>query len=150
MKKRFLMFLLVGGLMITSAISLSSCKKNNEANEDLNSMPVVESSVQLSRDGVNYGFYCPYCGTTIIVPNAPGPEDYHWHLFGDRPGHEHEFDVMDCERAYNLPEGYHICPYAVEGRAHAHTFIYVLEGGTGPNGYITNSWHVGGGTPYWP
>ena len=150
MKKRLLMFLLVGGLMITSAISLSSCKKNNEANEDLNSMPVVESSVQLSRDGVNYGFYCPYCGTTIVVPNVPSPNDYHWHLFGSIYGNDEGFAVDDCERAYNLPQGYHICPYAVEGRPHAHTFIYVLEGGTGPNGYITNSWHVGGGTPYWP
>ena len=56
MKKRLLMFLLVGGLMITSAISLSSCKKNNEANEDLSSLPVVETTLDVDRD---YGFYCP-------------------------------------------------------------------------------------------
>lgn len=147
MKKRLLKLLLVGGLVISSVISLNSCKKNNEANEDLNSLPVIETTLNVDRD---WGFICPYCGETVVIPNVPNPEDYHWHLFGYRPGHEFEFEVDDCERAYNLPEGYHICPYAVEGRPHAHTFVYVLEGGTGPNGYITNSWHVGGGTPYWP
>ena len=147
MKKNLLKLLLVGGLVVSSAIGLSSCKKNNEANEDLNSLPKVETTVTLDRD---WGFYCPYCGETIIVPNVANPQDYHWHLFGSKNGYDQGFAVTDCERAYNLPEGYHVCPYAVEGRPHAHTFVYILEGGTGPNGYITNSWHVGGGTPYWP
>ena len=119
MKKNLFKLLLVGGLVVSSVISLNSCKKNNEANEDLSSLPVVETTLDVDRD---YGFYCPYCGEMVVVPNVQNPEDYHWHLFGVRPGHPVEFEVTDCERAYNLPEGYHICPYAVEGRAHAHTF----------------------------
>lgn len=146
MKKRLLKLLLVGGLVISSVIGLNSCKKNNEANEDLKSMPTIETTVAGDRE---YGFYCPYCGTTIIVPNVSNPEDEHWHLFGAIYGHDEGFAVDDCERAYNLPSGYHICPYAVEGRPHRHRIIFELEGGVGPNGQITNSWHVGGGG-IWP
>ena len=142
MKKNLLKLLLVGGLVISSAIGLSSCKKNNEANEDLNSLPVVETIAAGDRD---FGLYCPYCGEIITVNTTD-----HWHLFGYKPGHPYEFAVTDCERAYSLPSGYHYCPYAAEGRVHAHQIVYELDGGVGPNGHIDNSWHVGGGTPYWP
>ena len=141
MKKRLLKLLLVGGLVISSVISLNSCKKNKESNEDLKSLPTIETSVAWNRD---FGFYCPYCGATI----TPGTTD-HWHLFGTIYGHDEGFEVDACERAYNIPEGYHFCGYAAEGRPHRHNIVYNLDGGTGPDGYITNSWHVGGGG-IWP
>ena len=77
-KNRLLKFLLVGGLIITSAaISLSSCKKNNEAEEDLN-LPMGEDIMCVDRDGFNY--MCPYCFK--IVP----PGGYHMHHFSPQEG----------------------------------------------------------------
>ena len=155
-KRQLLKFLLVGCIIITSAISISSCKKSNEASEDLNSLPVVETPIFGDRVG-DFAYVCPYCQDTnhLIEPDSP----IHWHLFepGGMPPTSlpmeydsmYPFPVNYCEVAWNLPNGGHVCRYAVEGMRHGHALhFHYYENGY--DGYTANSWHVGGATPYWP
>ena len=173
-KKRLLKFLLVGGLMITSAaISLSSCTKDNEANEDLESLPTIQTIIYGDRDP-SLGFICPYCGE--LVPSG-GRHVHHfspknkeentlpsnWAVLGLTWGsmtmtndagevvpnnlgnRQHPFEVDYCETYWNLPPGGHVCGYAVEKIYHRHYVEYALST-NGYDGYTHNEWHVGGGT----
>jgi len=170
-KNRLLNFLLVGGLLITSAaISFSSCKKNNEADEDLN-LPLVETVL----DNRDWSFMCPYC-TKEIPANG-----YHMHHFSPREGENTlpsnweelhltwgSLDSLDQygnivyeddgvtpmhQRTGNRAKpftvefcesisSYHFCPWCAQKIYHRHKITFTPS----TNPQITNGYHVGGGT----
>lgn len=158
MKKKLILCSLLGGLIIVSAaIVLNSCKKDNEANEDLN-LPTIE--IVLNGDTGQ----CPYCGEVIEIGQnhvhyfSPMQEEtrhsgqltwgsmYMTNETGeDVPNNlgniEHPFPVDFCETYLDLPLGTHVCRYATEHICHRHIVCY-------KNGYDDNtdrSWHIGGG-----
>lgn len=170
MKKRLLMPFLVAGMIVVSALSLDSCKKNQDSGKevfDSGEAPMVEAVVYGDRD---LEYICPYCGESI----APNTTD-HWHAFGTpRPDCSYSgptpYDVDYC--TIDLSHG--ACPYSgkyqhdenaiawmmseysvdretaiemLKPRFHGHNLTYVLFG---PDGGQLNSWHVGGGVPFWP
>ena len=168
MKKRVLMPLLVAGVMMASVVSLNSCQKEQKQsiktyfeNEEA---PVVETVIRDDRAQAN----CPYC----TVPLHPG--DVHWHAFGEPPADcTYEFLPGDPQGVSACSEviGTEACPYSgllegdtetieylmahgytyyqacakLEPRFHGHMIVYdVLV-----NGGHLNTWHVGGGVPFW-
>ena len=148
--KRFIMTFLVAGLMITSALSLSSCKKT-DTNASANGWipttfdfvgrdnglsravgdavcPYDSVIVNYCNHGVLWWSYDEH-GEQIVCPLGP------WDPV-DRPnGHYHEH----CFRAYEdcTPPGQttYICPNA--GRNHRHLVVYWQQG-------WDNHWHLGG------
>lgn len=180
MKKKVLMPLLMAGMMVVSAMSLNSCKKNQEQqSQSLDdvyygmNIPVVEENIGDRDDPNQFEYQCPYC------PIILHPGDVHWHAFG--AGYEPDyityefpagepFDVDACLAGLSD----RACPYSgcLEGNETAiqylmnryhvsrQTAIYMLLPRFhahriaydlfGNDGGQINQWHVGGGTPYWP
>ena len=162
MKKKGLLMALVAGLMITSAIGLGSCKKNQtESNAD--NVPTVVTTV-FDRDGSSRE--CPYCH--VMLP--PGTTN-HYHNFGiDVFGNEGDFPVDGCQNHPEHPE----CDCVYSGgllgdeatiarylvahpewtyedaysmtlpRFHRHIITIEL-----PSNFHNDA-HVGGGVYYWP
>lgn len=142
MKKRLLLSILVASMFITSAVSLSSCKKESNKTD---SVPTVVSYVPVDRDhDYTHWYQCPYC-PAVLYPLIAGTFDpdnllegeYHEHVFSPHP-EPGELYVDKCLDG-DLPGNY--CPYAEEGRFHRHRIVYILSG---PDGGIHNTWHVGG------
>ena len=173
MKRRLLMPLLIAGLMITTALCVSSCNKA-ENNADLNvSVPMVETPIFNEGDEGAF-MVCPYCEAHL----PPGTTN-HIHLFG--PGgtmpvgpapQDHLYPVDWCNSGYQPDEhgNVQVCPYSGElqgnetmitylmnrygytreqaiimllPRFHRHRLVYDLYGA---DGGTANKWHVGGGT----
>lgn len=170
MKKRVLMPLMMAGMMVASLVALDSCKKT-EPQQALPSVfengeaPMVEIVVPGDRD---MEYICPYCNASL----PPNTTD-HWHAFGTPgPGYSGPtpYAVDYCTSAlsgsacyysgiYEHDENaiaimmttYHIDREAaiarLKPRFHGHNLSYLI---TPPNPGQHNTWHVGGGVPFWP
>ena len=136
MKRNLLLSFLVASMLLTSALSLNSCKKN-DTNANIDGVPTVETIVPLRDD---FFFECPYC---------------HDHILSGDMGHLHHFVpngsswiMLDADsvfmenRGCEIPENPNYCPYAAQHRFHRHHIYYILHG---PDGGYHNLWHVGGG-----
>ena len=164
MKKRFLLPLIVAGVMVASVFCLDSCKKSENADVkttyryiDGGETPMVEECNYLDRV-VDYNHFmtCPYCGATLYA-NDTTP--WHEHTFGvDKYGNPGEFPVDGCLEAYapgDMPCPYSGVAYASTGdpgdkpRFHRHR-VFLMRQMPGWDGGSYNSWHVGGGVPNWP
>ena len=135
MKRNSLLSFLTLSLLLTSAVSFNSCKKN-DTNLD-GSIPTIETLVPLRAD---FTFVCPYC--PLLLHDG----DSHWHEFIPTPENSSGWQMVtdgvseDC--SCNIPGNPNYCPYYQEGRRHRHHVYYHLHGDDG--GYH-NHWHVGGG-----
>ena len=159
MKRRLLMPLIVAGLMITMALSFSSCKKT-ENKTDIDSIPTVETPIYGDRvDPVPY-MTCPYCNRHI-----PAGTYEHIHYFAPEgtipsspePPMNWIYPVNHCNEGFtpDASGNIQVCPYSGElqdmfpgnpmflPRFHRHNLVYILFG---PDGGQANHWHVGGGT----
>lgn len=148
--KKLVMSFLVVGLMVVSAVSLSSCKKTS-TNENENteaSIPVVydyiiidDEDQSLSKDEVWIDcYYCPHF--PIHYPNNRLYKCDHNPPFIDEAfdcevhSHHHYFEVTDNCTPPGQVEPY-FCEY--NGfRKHMHILTYTSR-------YFHNSWHLGGG-----
>ena len=129
MKK--IMTFLVAGLIIVSAIAISSCKKTNtNANAD-DAIPTTFDFVDL-RDETPDFVTCYYCGDTIWkCYDNPPYIDYCFYC----PEHSHIdwFEVGD--NCYD-PNQSGECEYKFKCR-HRHVITYMKQ-------LHAHSWHVGG------
>lgn len=140
--KKFIMTFLVAGLMITSVLSLSSCKKKDtNAREEW--IPTVFTTVtydgtQPTRDEPEPWYLCDYgdtlslCTHGYLTWDAGGPlcnEHYHFHCFNAN---------QDCCPPGTNPSSYY-CPYRFE-RMHQHVTSFTTRW------TYHNDHHVGGGT----
>ena len=163
MKKKGLLMMLVAGLVITSAIGLSSCKKN-QTESSADAVPTVVTTV-FDRDG-SYR-ECPYC-----FAHLPAGTTNHYHNFGvDALGNVGEYAVDYCQNTPNHPAE---CDCVYSGgllgdpttiaaymaahpewsyedaynmtlpRFHRHVIEFFL-----PSNFHNDA-HVGGGVYYWP
>lgn len=140
--KRLLMSFLVAGLLVTSTMSLSSCKKaDTNANEEW--MPTVFTTVvddgplSSARDGDQW-YVCDYCDEPLYycthgyLPWPAGPlcyEHYHFHCFEA---------YQDCCPPGTDPVHF-TCPYRFI-RKHQHVTSHTTRW------TYHNDHHVGGGT----
>lgn len=141
--KRLLMSFLVAGLMITSALSLSSCKKTdtsaNANNEEW--IPTVVTFVTSEdlhtdlRDAPPY-YLCPYENCDTLIPLCD-----HYILFPDyctEHSHIHCFGPNDhCGTPTQQTNPYYYCRY-MGVRKHIHVLNYT-------DIWFHNDAHVGGG-----
>jgi len=148
--KKLLMSFLVAGLMITSALSLSSCKKTTDTNKSEwipTTFDFVRGGNGLSR-GVN-DYTCPYDGIVLnycnhgvhwwnrdpitheqeICPLGP------WDPDENEGGHYHEHCFAANEDCTPPGQSTYSCPYF--GREHRHIVVIWQEG-------WDNHWHLGG------
>lgn len=158
--KKCLMSFLVAGLMIISAINLSSCKKTDtNGNTNMESIPTVydvitnEDAQRLSKDGGNGGdgeyIDCYYCPDHLMPDSLPYPGgllyrcDHFPHYNEENhtlfcPVHSHVHYFTATERC--TPPGQdntYFCIY--QGlREHRHILTYTSL-------YFFNGWHIGGG-----
>lgn len=133
--KKFIMAFLVAGLMITSVLSLSSCKKtdtNSSTNVDSEDwIPTVVNAINadnlnsISRD--NDPILCPYypthCENLLYLCNH-GYQMWPYGPFCDEHYHVHYFEAnQDCTpETFNIP-GYWTCAYKGV-RKHRHVVSY--------------------------
>lgn len=155
--KRLLMSFLMAGLMITSALSLSSCKKTTDTNGSKwipTTFDFVGGGNGLSRDV--HDFTCPYDGIILNYCNhgvqwwtrdpITGEQTICplgvWDPVENPDGHYHVHcftsDVTPGGGGDCTPPGQtnYICKYY--GREHRHIVVIWQEG-------WDNHWHVGGG-----
>lgn len=133
MKKLILSFL-VAGLMITSALSLNSCKKKDTNTNNEGWIPTTYSIIEDTPDREG-GFFviCYFCNDTIwrCDDNPPYIDECFY-----CPTHSHiewfEADE-DCYDPYQTGE----CVYKFV-RKHRHVITYTPH-------FHWQSWHVGGG-----
>ncbi len=151
--KKFIMTFLVAGLMITSALSLSSCKKTTDTNASANewiptTFDFVGRGNGLSRDVNDYK--CPYDGITLNICNhgilwwsydpITGEQIVcplgAWDSVENPDGHYHEHCFTaedDC-----TPPGQTTYSCIHYGRKHRHVVVIWQQG-------WDNHWHLGGG-----
>ena len=119
------MVFLMGSFMITSALSLSSCKKDTSSNMILGDT----HQLTVRYDPIQY--FCPICGrdlapTPSSIPLPPPFENTYYSCY-------HEYEVGEA------------CPYMfcnLYPRHHYH-FFYV---GHDLNSFYNQNVHIGGGT----
>lgn len=134
--KKFIMAFLVAGLMITSVLSLSSCKKtdtNSSTNVDSKDwIPTVVNVINPtdnlnSRDTLVDPINCPYFPNPCQIPLYycnHGYEMWPYGPFCNDHYHAHEFTAdQDCTpNILNIP-GYWACQYR-KSRKHVHIVSY--------------------------
>ena len=138
--KKFIMTFLVAGLMITSVLSLSSCKKtdtNAGAKEEW--VPMVYTFIN-TNDGEGYlrqgapKIPCYYCNDSIVKCE----DVLIWEnkaFYCEEHSHVHCFEAnQDCTAPNQITE----CEYK-NHRRHYHILTYTP-------GYYWHGWHVGGGS----
>jgi len=144
--KKFIMIFLVAGLMITSALSLSSCKKTdtNASEEEWvpTTITVVTNDNPFSRDEPTMN--CYYCTARVALCNHGVQWNNGevcplgaWDATENPNGHYHEHKFSATRNC--RPEGYTTqwgCPYNMV-RKHRHLVIYWQTG-------YDNHWHLGG------
>ena len=136
--KKFIMTFLVAGLMITSALSLSSCKKTvTDANQE-EWIPIVydivspDGSQSISRDGV-ITMQCYYC-TNPLYQCTDTIEFVDHCLYCPTHSHKHCFEAND-----NCDYTNQVRPCRYKGvRKHFHIITSHID-------YDFHGWHVGGG-----
>ena len=136
--KRFIMTFLVASLMITSALSLSSCKKKDTDASTKEWIPVVCNIIDNDSPLVRSGAECPYCSNPI----AQCPDDPQWidrAFYCPAHSHVHVFEATDNCLIPSFPS----CRYHGV-RKHYHILTWT-----------TDSWnwhgtHSGGGGSYEP
>ena len=155
--KKLIMSFLVASLLVTTALSLSSCKKT-DTNENANTeefiptvydVITVEDAQNLSngRDGDGEYIDCYYCPNFIHPDSTAYPLNRLYRCDDNPPfvneafycsthSHVHYFDVTDDCTPPGQTEPY-FCVY--NGlRKHYHILTYTHR-------YFFNGWHVGGG-----
>lgn len=138
--KKFIMTFLVAGLMITSVLSLNSCKKTDtNANADKEWVPTFDDFItdeEIQNEGTTRDSYveCYYCGFHIpACPDDP-PYENHCHLCLTH-SHIHWFNAEDnCYSPNQVGE----CPYKFV-RRHMHVITYAPL-----SGFYWHSFHGGG------
>lgn len=130
--KKFIMTFLVTGLVITSVLGLSSCKKTvTNANVDSEEwIPTVVNVINPddlnSRDldnPINCPYYPTHCGTPLYLCNH-GYQMWPYGPYCNEHYHTHEFEATeDCTpEIFNIP-GYWTCAYK-HVRKHRHVVSY--------------------------
>jgi len=149
--KKLVMTFLVASLLVTTALSLSSCKKT-DTNENANTeefIPTVydyiiydENQNPSKDDGI--WIDCYYC-TQGFPPQYPGnrlykcdhnPPYIYEAFYCAEHSHEHYFEATDDCTPPGQTQPY-FCEY--KGlRKHRHILTYTSR-------YFFNGWHIGGG-----
>lgn len=138
--KKFIMAFLVAGLMITSVLSLNSCKKTDtNANVDNEEwIPTFDEFITYEeiQDEETRDSYveCYYCG--FHIPACPDDPPYvdHCHFCATH-SHVHWFEPEDdCYSPNQVGE----CPYKFV-RRHRHVITYAPL-----SGFYWHSFHAGG------
>jgi hypothetical protein len=135
--KKFIMTFLVAGLLITSALSLSSCKKTDTSANANNEEWIPTVCNVIAADGLRSGgtMECYYCGATIYQCfHAPSEILHDWYY--DCPEHSH-YHCFDASGNCTFPGQVEPCPFKGV-RTHRHIITY-------HDNFTMNSWHVGGG-----
>ena len=139
--KKFIMTFLVAGLMITSALSLSSCKKTVTDASSEEWIPIVYDVISPEgnfRDG-DETLQCPYHNICTINGGILNlcDDEVAWvdHcLYCSTHSHKHCFEATDdC----SVPNQIQNCKYKGK-RKHFHIVTYHRD-------FYYNGWHVGGG-----
>lgn len=142
--KKFIMTFLVAGLMITSALSLSSCKKTDTNASEEEWVPTTYDLIMNDNPLTRVGNAdCPYCDDDVLPCNhgvnwrndevCPlGPYDPVCNPTGHY--HDHSFTADDDCTPPNNPE--YQC-FWKKVRKHRHVVVY-WQGGW------WNNWHLGG------
>lgn len=138
--KKFIMAFLVAGLMITSVLSLNSCKKTDtNANVDNEEwIPTFDEFItyeEIQDEGTRDSYVeCYYCGFHIpACPDDP-PYENHCHFCATH-SHVHWFEPEDdCYSPNQVGE----CPYKFV-RRHRHVITYAPL-----SGFYWHSFHAGG------
>ena len=137
--KKFIMTFLVAGLMITSVLSLNSCKKTDtNANADKEWVPTFDEFItyeEIQDEGTRDSYVeCYYCGFHIpACPDDP-PYENHCHFCATH-SHIHWFEPEDdCYSPNQVGE----CPYKFV-RRHRHVITYAPL-----SGFYWHSFHAGG------
>lgn len=155
--KKLAMTFLVASLLVTTAFSLSSCKKTNTS-ENANTeedIPIVYDVINLEdaqrlSGGKDWGgeyIDCYYCPGHLLPDSLPYPGGFLYRCDDNPPfennaflcsehSHIHFFDVTDdcTPPGQTLP---YFCIYKGV-RKHIHILTYTSN-------YFFNGWHVGGG-----
>ena len=138
--KKFIMAFLVAGLMITSVLSLNSCKKTDtNANVDNEEwIPTFDEFItyeEIQDEGTRDSYVeCYYCG--FHIPACPDDPPYvdHCHFCATH-SHIHDFEPGDnCYSPNQVGE----CPYKFV-RRHRHVITYAPL-----SGFYWHSFHAGG------
>lgn len=138
--KKFIMAFLVAGLMITSVLSLNSCKKTDtNANVDNEEwIPTFDEFItyeEIQDEGTRDSYVeCYYCG--FHIPACPDDPPYvdHCHFCATH-SHVHWFEPEDdCYSPNQVGE----CPYKFV-RRHRHVITYAPL-----SGFYWHSFHAGG------
>lgn len=148
--KKFIMTFLVAGLMITSAFSLSSCKKTNTNASAEEWIPTTFDFVgkdnSLLRDGVPGN--CPYC-TLAVNPCNHGVLWWSYDEHGQQivcplgaydpvtnpSGHYHDHCFSATDNCAPADQPNYVCLH--QGRKHRHVVVLWQQG-------WDNHWHLGG------
>jgi hypothetical protein len=138
--KKFIMTFLVAGLVITSVLSLNSCKKTDtNANVDNEEwVPTFDEFItyeEIQDEGTRDSYVeCYYCG--FHIPACPDDPPYvdHCHFCATH-SHVHWFEPEDdCYSPNQVGE----CPYKFV-RRHRHVITYAPL-----SGFYWHSFHAGG------
>lgn len=136
--KKFIITFLAAGLMIISALNLSSCKKTTSSDVD----EIPTTYINITDEDVNidsrdhefiHCFYCPdplYMCDHGYLPMPAGPmceEHYHVHYFTPQ---------MNCTPVGLEGTGYYCIHNGL--RYHKHVLSYAPT-------WHHNDWHLGGG-----
>ena len=138
--KKFIMTFLVAGLVITSVLSLSSCKKTdtNASVDNEEWVPTFDEFItyeEIQDEGTRDSYVeCYYCGFHIpACPDDP-PYENHCHFCATH-SHVHWFEPEDdCYSPNQVGE----CPYKFV-RRHRHVITYAPL-----SGFYWHSFHAGG------
>lgn len=151
--KKFIMSFLVAGLLIISALNLSSCKKADTNVVTEESIPTVydyisDKDIQsFSKDGEGEWIECYYCPNFMHPDSAAyplgrlyrcddDPEFVDEAFFCETHSHVHLFQVTDdCTPPGQISPYFCVYKYL---RLHRHIVTYTDR-------YFFNGWHVGGG-----